>query len=259
MRRIGRDKVAIVGHEVIAGHLHALADTSYKAFNAALIPNVSPETMLGIRVPQLRSYAKELLRSDMDGGTHVVEDFLEALPHTLFEENMLHAMLLNLTVHSADEAFRMLDRFLPHVDNWAVCDALNVRTFHSSKADSHAILRKINAWTGSGDTYTIRYAVDLLMKDFLDDPRFDPEQLKLVAGIRSDDYYVNMVRAWYVATALAKQWDATIVMLFPDAPGELRLDDWTHNKSIQKACESRRITAERKSYLRTLKRNSHRE
>ena len=153
----------------------------------------------------------------------------------------------------------MLDRFLPHVDNWAVCDALNVRAFHSSKADSHAVLRKINAWTGSGDTYTIRYAVDLLMKDFLDDPRFDPEQLELVAGIQSDDYYVNMVRAWYVATALAKQWDATIVMLFPDAPGELRLDDWTHNKSIQKACESRRITAERKSYLRTLKRNSHRE
>ncbi|WP_171001952.1 DNA alkylation repair protein [Bifidobacterium moukalabense] len=241
--------------EAITRHLHTLADASYKAFNARLIPNVAPETMIGIRLPRLRSYAKELLQSDEDNGTHVVKDFLGTLPHALFEENMLHAMLLSLAAHSTDEACGMLDRFLPYVDNWAVCDTLSVKVFRSVKADSHAVLRKINAWTNSDHTYAIRYAVDLLMKDFLDKPRFDPEQLELIAGIRSDDYYVNMARAWYVATALAKQWDAAMAMLLPDAPDKLRLDGWTHNKSIQKACESRRITNERKSYLRTLKRD----
>ena len=240
--------------EDIQTGLQRMADEEYRIFNAKLIPNVNPSTMLGVRIPKLRAYAKELLAVDKAEHTYTVIEFMNDLPHALFEENMLHALLVGMSARTADEAFVMLDRFLPFVDNWAVCDAISVKTFRSKKADARAIETKLCEWVTDGRTYVVRYAVDTLMTDFLDDPRFRPDQLAVVAGVRSAEYYVNMARAWYFATALAKQWDAAIAVFRPDASLELRLDDWTHNKSIQKARESRRIPSARKEYLVTLKR-----
>ncbi|OZG68952.1 DNA alkylation repair protein [Bifidobacterium eulemuris] len=245
--------MAVTSGDVLAD-LRGMADEKYRMFNAKLIPNIDLSTMLGVRIPQLRAYAKELLAADKANGLSVVAEFMDDLPHTVFEENMLHALLIGMTARTTDEAFDMLDGFLPFVDNWAVCDAISVKAFRSAKADADVIETKLREWAADERTYVVRYAVDTLMTDFLDDPRFRPDQLAVVAGIRSTEYYVNMARAWYCATALAKQWDAAITVFQPDAPPELRLDDWTHNKSIQKARESRRIPSDRKEYLAALKR-----
>ncbi|NMM93182.1 DNA alkylation repair protein [Bifidobacterium oedipodis] len=246
--------MASVSCEDIQVDLQGMTDEEYRIFNAKLIPNVDPSTMLGVRIPKLRAYAKELLAADKAKGTSTVVGFMNNLPHALFEENMLHALLIGMAAHTTDKAFDMLDRFLPFVDNWAVCDAISVKAFRSKKANAQAIETKLCEWVADGRTYVVRYAVDTLMTDFLDDPRFRPDQLAVVAGVRSTEYYVNMARAWYFATALAKQWDTAIAVFQSDASPELRLDDWTHNKSIQKARESRRIPSDRKEYLVSLKR-----
>lgn len=229
----------------IRAHLESLADPEYKAFNAKLIPNVAADTMIGIRVPVLRVFAKELRRGD----GRVLEQFLADLPHRYFEENMLHAILIGEVCASVEEVIAELTRFLPYADNWAVTDTIRIRALRRADADVRLWLDQLARWARDTHTYTIRYAVVALMADFLDD-RFDAMQLQLVETIQSDEYYVNMARAWYFATALAKQWESTLPLL-----AERRLDPWTHNKTIQKACESYRVSSEHKALLRSMRIN----
>lgn len=229
----------------IRAHLESLADPEYKAFNAKLIPNVAADTMIGIRVPVLRAFAKELRRGD----GRVLEQFLADLPQRYFEENMLHAILIGEVCASVEEVIAELTRFLPYADNWAVTDTIRIRALRRADADVRLWLDQLARWARDTHTYTIRYAVVALMADFLDD-RFDAMQLQLVETIQSDEYYVNMARAWYFATALAKQWESTLPLLV-----ERRLDPWTHNKTIQKACESYRVPSEHKALLRSMRIN----
>ncbi|RYN14029.1 DNA alkylation repair protein [Bifidobacterium animalis subsp. animalis] len=223
--------------------MESLADPEYKAFNAKLIPNVAADTMIGIRVPVLRAFAKDLRRGD----GRVLEQFLADLPHRYFEENMLHAILIGEVCSSVEEVIAELTRFLPYADNWAVTDTIRIRALRRADADVRLWLDQLARWARDTHTYTIRYAVVALMADFLDD-RFDAMQLQLVETIQSDEYYVNMARAWYFATALAKQGESTLPLL-----AERRLDPWTHNKTIQKACESYRVSSEHKALLRSMR------
>lgn len=230
---------------IIRARLEALADPAYKAFNAKLIPNVDPSTMIGIRVPALRAVAK-----DLRGGDRAMGDrFFADLPHKYFEENMLHAILLGEVCGSVGEAIDELTRFLPYADNWAVTDTIRIRALRRAGADADAqiLLNQLERWMQASATYTVRYAVVELMTDFLDS-RFDAAHLHLVGDISSSEYYVNMARAWYFATALAKQWESALPVL-----QKRILDPWTHNKTIQKACESYRVTPEHKALLRSLR------
>lgn len=228
------------GAASIRACLESLADPDYKAFNAKLVPTVDPATMIGIRVPRLRALAKRLRRGD----AHVLEGFLADLPHRYFEENMLHAILIGDVYPSIGQTIAALSRFLPYADNWAVTDTIRVPRL--SDADARTWLDQLARWMRDDHAYAVRYAVVALMTDFLDD-RFDAEQLQLVEVIRSDDYYVNMARAWYFATALAKQWGSALPLL-----EQRRLDPWTHNKTVRKACESYRVSAEHKMLLRSM-------
>lgn len=216
----------------------SLQDESYANFQSKLIPTVAREKIIGVRVPQVRKLAKELLRE----GDY--KEFLDQLPHTYYDEDMLHGLLLS-ELKDYTLCIRRIEQFLPYVDNWAVCDCMSPKVFRKNK---DSLLDKIREWTVSEDTYTCRFGVGMLMTHFLEED-FEPEYLEMVACIQSEEYYVNMMRAWFYATALARQWEATIAVL---ATG--RLDIWTHNKTIQKARESFRITAEQKEQLKTMKR-----
>ena len=218
--------------------LFALRDEKNAAFVAKLIPNIPPETILGVRTPALRKLAKELWKSGDPA------PFMAALPHAYFEENGLHAFFLE-QIKDFDECLAGVERFLPWVDNWATCDSMSPPVFRKHR---EALLPHIRRWLASGQTYTVRYGVKLLMDHFLDGD-FRPEYLQMVSVIESKEYYVNMMRAWYYATALAKQWESTLPYL-----QEGRLDAWTHNKTIQKAVESYRISPEQKQLLRGLRR-----
>jgi 3-methyladenine DNA glycosylase AlkD len=224
--------------EDIRARLFALADEPYGDFTARLIPTADRSRIIGVRTPALRALAKEL------SGKPETEAFLAALPHEYHDENQLHAMLI-----SGEKDFRRaldeVNAFLPWVDNWATCDQLSPRAFKKHRAE---LLPEISRWISSGETYTVRFAVGMLMAHFLDED-FRPEYLAAAAGVQSREYYVNMMRAWYFATALAKQYDAAEAYL-----RDGRLDEWTHNKTIQKAVESYRISDERKEYLKTLRR-----
>lgn len=213
-------------------------DTEYADFQFKLTPTVPREAFIGVRVPQVRLLAKQIYK---EGG---YEAFLACLPHKYYEENMLHGLLV-CEFKDYDKCVEALDVFLPYVDNWAVCDVMRPKCFRKNKA---RLLEKIKQWSASKDTYTCRFGVEILMGEFLDED-FKAEYLEIPASVVSEQYYVNMMVAWYFATALAKQWDATIPYIEQN-----RLDVWTHNKTIQKACESYRITEEQKQYLRTLKR-----
>ena len=213
--------------------LYAQRDEAYQSFQSKLIPTMGQGKMLGVRMPLLRNISR------------MIPDIqtLGVLPHKFFEEDCLHGLLIN-RMNNVDEAIRALDEFLPYVDNWSVCDLLKPNAFcvHDRK-----ILSAVERWLESDHPYTRRFAIGVLMKFYLDD-NFDPAMLRRVAGLRSNDYYVNMMIAWYIATALAKRYDAAVTVLV-----DRLLDRWTHNKVIQKACESFRITPNQKSYLRTLK------
>lgn len=222
----------------IQERLMSLQDESYANFQSKLIPTVAREKIIGVRVPQVRKLAKELLRE----GDY--KEFLDQLPHTYYDEDMLHGLLLS-ELKDYTLCIRRIEQFLPYVDNWAVCDCMSPKVFRKNK---DSLLDKIREWTVSEDTYTCRFGVGMLMTHFLEED-FEPEYLEMVACIQSEEYYVNMMRAWFYATALARQWEATIAVL---ATG--RLDIWTHNKTIQKARESFRITAEQKEQLKTMKR-----
>ena len=226
-----------MNEQILAG-LFSLQDRGYRAFQSKLIPTVDPDSIIGVRTPALRKYAKELAKNPE------VSLFLSALPHAWFDENQLHAFLIS-EEKDFDTCVREVNRFLPYIDNWATCDQLSPRVFRKHRDE---LLPQIQIWLQSDRTYTIRFGIGMLMQHYLDD-RFDPAYPELVAGIRSEEYYVNMMIAWYFSTALAKQY-AQIVPFF-ETP---RLDPWTHNKAIQKAVESFRITAEQKTYLRGLKR-----
>ena len=221
----------------IQKRLFELQDEKYRDFQVKLIPTVDPATVIGVRTPELRKLAKELSKRDD------IDAFLETLPHDHFDENQLHAFILS-DMKDYMKCMAGVCSFLPFIDNWATCDQLSPKVFGKNKAE---LLAYINEWLQSDETYTIRFAAGMLMEHFLDDD-FDIKYPEMVAGIESDEYYVNMMRAWYFATALAKQYDSVISFI-----EEKRLDKWTHNKTIQKSVESYRITPEQKAYLKSLK------
>ena len=218
--------------------LFALQDEGYRDFNAKLLPTVDKARIIGVRTPALRQLAKELLK------TVDTAPFMAQLPHAYFEEDGLHAAFIE-AIRDFDACLAETERFLPFVDNWATCDCMKPPVFRRHKAE---LLPYIRVWLDSGETYTVRYGVNMLMSHFLD-ADFDPMYLDWAAELRSEEYYVNMVIAWYFATALAKQYEAALPYL-----EQQRLDCWTHNKAIQKAVESYRISDEQKTYLKTLKR-----
>lgn len=224
--------------EEIRKELFALQDQDYRAFQAKLIPQIPIETIIGVRTPALRKYAKEA--ANLPG----VLDFLQELPHTYYEENNLHAALLSILYRDLDSYLAQLDRFLPFVDNWAVCDMISPKIF---KKDLPFVYVKIKEWLKSGQTYTIRFGVVTLLSYYLDEA-FLPEMLRLVADVKSEEYYVKMAAAWYFSIALVKQYDAALPYFT-----EPVLEPWTHNKAIQKAVESCRIDRETKEYLKSLK------
>jgi 3-methyladenine DNA glycosylase AlkD len=214
-------------------------DEPYGQFQRKLLPTVPAERVIGVRTPALRKYAKEL------GKRQDVQQFLEHLPHTYFEEDQLHAFIIS-GIRDMDECVDELEKFLPYVDNWATCDQMSPKVFQKNRKQ---LLPHINAWIASEHPYTVRYGVGMLMQYFLDED-FQTEYADRVAAIRSGEYYVRMMVAWYFATALAKQYEQILPYI-----EERRLDAWTHNKAIQKAVESYRITPEQKDFLKTLKCN----
>lgn len=227
-------KLEQVDNELQA-ELLSSSDAAYRNFQCSLLPTVSRERVLGVRMPQLRKIAARMRREGECSA------FLCALPHRFYEEDCIHGILLC----SLDEPMEELNRFLPYVDNWSVCDTLTPKAFRKYPDQ---LMSHVHQWLKSDHPYTVRFGIGVLMKFFLD-ARFCPELNKLVATIDSDDYYVKMMAAWYFATALAKQYTHTIVLLEQHV-----LSPWVHNKTIQKAVESLRITDVQKQYLRTLKR-----
>ena len=221
----------------IQKRLFELQDEKYRDFQVKLLPTTDSATVIGVRTPELRKLAKELSKKDD------IDGFLTALPHDYFDENQLHAFILSGMKDYA-ECMTKVCRFLPFIDNWATCDQLSPKVFGKNRDN---LLVHINEWLQSAEIYTVRFAAGMLMQYFLDDD-FDISYPQMVADIESDEYYVNMMRAWYFATALAKQYDSVIPFI-----EKKRLDKWTHNKTIQKSVESYRITPEQKEYLRSLK------
>lgn len=222
---------------MIQERLFALQDEKYREFQRSLIPGLPRENIIGIRIPAMRKLAKEFVKEPE------AAVFLKQLPHTYYDENILHALLI-AEIKDYDVCMEAVEAFLPYIDNWAVCDGLSPKVFGKHKAE---LLEKIRLWIPSEHIYTCRFGIGMLMRWFLDED-FQPGYLELSAAVRSEEYYVNMMTAWFFATALAKQWDAAISYLEQN-----RLDPWTHNKTIQKARESYRITTEQKEYLKRLK------
>ena len=236
--------------EEIRKSLFDLQDIKYRDFQAKLIPwtdskkndagegEVLPgHEMIGVRTPELRRLAKEMAKREDIG------EFLQDLPHRYFDENQLHAFIIS-GIKEYEICMSEVNRFLPYVDNWATCDQMSPKVFKKHRPE---LLEKIREWMESEHTYTVRFGIGMLMQHFLDED-FDTAYPELVAGIRSGEYYINMMIAWYFATALAKQYESILPFI-----EEHRLDTWCHNKTIQKAIESYRITAEQKTYLRSLK------
>ena len=222
--------------ENIRAELFSLADIKYRDFQAKLIPGLEKE-MIGVRTPHLRDLAKRYAKDPEIGA------FLAELPHRAFDEDQLHAFVISLT-KDFDTCIGQVEAFLPYVNNWATCDQLSPKCFAKNK---DRLLPYIKKWIAAAETYKIRFGIGMLMQHFLDKD-FDPSYPELVSEVDSDEYYVNMMKAWYFATALAKQWDAVIPYI-----EQRRLDPWSHNKAIRKSIESYRITPEQKEYLRSLK------
>lgn len=222
----------------IQSMLFDLQDEEYALFQSKLVPTIPQETIIGVRTPKARSLAKEIMRKGN------AKEFLHALPHDYYDENILQALLIS-EIKDYDECIEEIKCFLPYVDNWAVCDAMSPKVFtrHRKK-----LIDATKVWAESDQTYTCRFGLRMLMNHYLDDD-FLPEYLEIPASIRSKDYYVQMMIAWYFATALAKQWEATFPYL-----SEKRLSLDVHNTTIQKALESRRIIDEKKACLKCLKR-----
>jgi 3-methyladenine DNA glycosylase AlkD len=226
--------------EVITKMLLENREEKYAAFLQKILPGVAQQTIIGVRTPLLRKMAKQISREEW------CDAFLKECPHIYFEENQLHGFILS-GYPDFEECIEKIEQFLPYIDNWATCDQTSPKVFKKHKELLLPYLRK---WIQSDHVYTIRFAVDMLMQHFLDED-FRPEYLELVAGISSGEYYVKMAVAWYMATALAKQWDSAVPYIERG-----RMNDWVHNKTIQKAKESYRITREQKQYLGQFKKKS---
>lgn len=218
--------------------LFELRDEKYAAFQAKLTPGIPEEKMIGVRIPLLRKFAKEFAKEPGAAA------FLQVLPHEYYDEDMLHCLLISC-MKDYDTCVSEIERFLPYVNNWAVCDIMSPKVLKKRLPET---MERIRKWSASEETYTCRFGVEMLMSFYLDE-HFEPEYLEIPAAIQSEEYYVNMMLAWFFATALAKQWDATIPYLT-----ENRLGDWVHNKTIQKAVESYRISDEQKIYLKSIRR-----
>ena len=217
--------------------LFSMQDPAYRDFQSNLMPGIDKDTIIGIRTPQLRRFTKQLAQ------TAEAEQFLHRLPHQYYEENNLHMMLV-AQIKDYESCLAEVERFLPYVDNWATCDLIRPKVFGKHLPE---LREQIRIWLASDHPYTIRFGMEMLMTFFLDG-QFQPEYLDWVAGVESKEYYVNMMAAWYFATALAKQYDAVLPYI-----QQRRLEPWTHNKTIQKALESERIPDGQKAYLRGLK------
>ena len=214
--------------------LLAMRDEKFAKFNAGLIPNIDATRVIGIKTPNLRKYAKNISN---------IDEFLYKLPHFYFEENQIHAFILS-EIKDVDKCVMLVESFLPYIDNWATCDQLIPRVFAKNTDKLQPYIRK---WIKSKHIFTVRFAIGLLMRYYLGN-EFRNEYADMVANVHSNEYYINMMRAWYFATALAKNWDNAILYITQN-----KLDDWTRNKTIQKAIESYRITDAQKKILRKLK------
>ncbi len=223
--------------EEIRRRLFELQDVPYRDFQVNLIPTVETESMIGVRTPALRKLAREY------GRREEIDEFLQDLPHKYFDENQLHAFIIS-GIKDFATCLMHVEKFLPYVDNWATCDQMSPMVFKKKHPE---LLTYIREWMKSDRTYTVRFGIGMLMQHYLDED-FDPSYPEMVAGIKSEEYYISMMIAWYFATALAKQYDTILPFI-----EEKRLDSQTHNRAIQKAIESYRITPEQKAYLKTLK------
>ena len=221
----------------IRNELFKMQDTDYRDFNSKLIPTVDKSLFIGVRTPELRKYAKQLAKRED------IEEFLHSLPHKYFDENQLHAFIVS-EIKDFKSCVDKVNEFLPYVDNWATCDQLSPKVF---KKNHKELIAYIKEWLESDKVYTVRFGIGMLMEHFLDED-FDISYLETVSNIRSDEYYVNMMIAWYFATALAKRYESILPFI-----EKRSLDIWTHNKAIQKAVESLRISDEKKEYLKNLK------
>lgn len=230
--RNNRDIVNYIQTELLK-----LRDLKYREFNAKLIPDVNPETIIGVRTPELRKFSKNLTKNPE------YKMFLDILPHKYYEENNLHGFLIE-NIKDYNEVILRLEKFFPYIDNWATCDLIRPKIF---KKHLPELSIKIKEWVCSEHVYTARFAVEMLMSFYLDND-FEVEQLKIVSEIKSDAYYVKMMIAWYFATALAKQYEFAVKYI-----EEKKLASWVHNKTIQKAIESRRISNDKKDYLKTFR------
>lgn len=228
-------------NEDIRAELRRLQDIKYQDFQSKLIPTINPDTVIGVRTPELRKYAKTLVKKEN------IQEFLNELPHRYFDENQLHAFIIS-EIRDYERCVEAVIQFLPYVDNWATCDQMSPKVFRKHRKE---LLEQIKVWIKSDRTYTARFGIGMLMEHFLDED-FDPAYPEMISTIRSDEYYINMMTAWYFATALAKQYDVILPYI-----EEQKLDVWTHNKAIQKAVESNRITPEQKAYLKTLKKKGN--
>ncbi len=221
----------------IENYLLSLADGDYKEFMAPLIPTVPQSSVIGVRTPALRAFAKKL------SGTDEAKEFMGRLPHRFFEENNLHGFLIDL-IGNSEEAYLALADFLPYIDNWATCDSLSVKAIRRDKA---RLYNNIKRWLCADHVFTVRFGICMLMKNYLDE-NYEDKYSETVAAVVRDEYYINMAIAWYFATALAKQYDRVLPFLEKEC-----LSPWVHNKTISKACDSIRINGERKAYLRSLR------
>ena len=221
----------------IKNELLSMQDKTYKDFHSKLMPTINSNSIIGVRVPVLRDYAKKLFK---ENSIESLNSFLKNLPHEFYEENNIHAFLIE-KINNFDECIFYLEEFLPYIDNWATCDMLNPKIF---KTNCEKLLEKIYQWINSDSVYTVRFGIGMLMRFFLDE-KFETKYLDLVSSINSEEYYINMMRAWFFATALAKQYDQTLPYI-----KNYSLDKWTHNKTIQKANESFRITKDQKEELK---------
>lgn len=221
----------------IVNELFQLQDLKYAEFQSKLVPTIERDLFIGVRVPELRKFAKELVKKN------IYLDFLYDLPHKYYDENMLHSLILS-ELKDYEMCIELIDKFLKYIDNWAVCDILSPKNFKKNKKK---LIEKIKSWSVSDYVYTCRFGIGMLMTHYLDED-FEEEYLEIPSRIHSEEYYVNMMIAWFFATALAKKWNETIVYV-----ENKKLDSWVNNKTIQKACESLRITNEQKNYLKLLK------
>ena len=223
---------------MIQEKLFEYQDLGYREFNSKLIPNIDKETMIGVRIPDIRKIEKSL-------STEEKEEFLLKLPHKYFEENMLHGIIIS-NMKEYNKVITNLEKFLPYVDNWAVCDSISPKIF---KKNREKAIVNVLSWIKSNHTYVCRFGIGMIMQLYLEDEYFKRTYLDIIAEIKTEDYYINMMRAWTFQVALVKQWKEAIVYIEKGL-----LDEFTHNKTISKSCDSYKIEKEKQEYLNTLRR-----